>query len=75
MSDNAVTVERIASIVGQGGEWSRHDLSVALGRAKTTHVIQTIERGVSLGLYARSETVFRGKTAYFYRPISTQQKG
>lgn len=75
MNDSAVTAERIAAIVGQGGEWSRHDLAVALGRAKTSHVIRTIELGVSQGLYDRVDCQYRGSTAYCYRSSASQKKG
>jgi len=52
-SPEAVTVDRVAALVGQGGYWSRKQIAEAFGRDKTSHVILTIERAVGAGLIKR----------------------
>lgn len=61
-----VNPKTVASVVGQGGEWSRYTIAEALGRKKTTHVIACIERAVDMGLIVRAEVEYRGKLAYVY---------
>jgi len=43
----------VAGVVGQGGAWSRLSISKALGRKKTSHVINQIELAVSIGYIKR----------------------
>jgi hypothetical protein len=46
-----VSVDSVVKVVAQqpSAAWLRSDIARALGRAKTTHVIQTIERAVREG--------------------------
>lgn len=57
----------VAKIVQQGGYWTRLDIAEALGREKTTHVIETIERAVRAGLINRIEGQDdQGRDAWIY---------
>lgn len=40
----------ISRIVSAGGYWTRRDIADALGRGKTTFLIETCERAVRMGL-------------------------
>lgn len=69
-----VTPEAVAEVVGQGGWFSRSDIASALGREKTTHVINTIERAVRMGLIERFPGHVGSQTGWVYGPPGQQPK-
>lgn len=74
MNDSAVTPEAVRDIVGAGGWYSRLDIAEALGREKTTHVINTIERAVRMGLIEKFPGWVGSRQGWVYGPIGQQPK-
>ncbi len=62
-----VTPRTVQNVVRRGGYWGRSEIAEALGRKKTTHVIETIERAVRMGLIHKLEGQdSQGRFAWVY---------
>jgi len=70
-----VSPKNVARVVGKGGYWSRKEIAEFMNRDKTTHVINTIEKAVSMGLINRiAGQDDHGRSTFIYT-IETKQIG
>lgn len=75
MPDRLICSPRTVKILVQrGGYWTRLDLAREMGRAKTTHVIATIEKAVTMGFINKIAGYDEhGRDAWIYT-IESEQK-
>lgn len=74
VNDITVTPEAVAEVVRAGRWYSRLDIAEALGREKTTHVVNTIERAVRQGLIEKFPGMVGSRPGWVYGPVGQQPK-